>query len=60
MEQRSRGSACYDAKVSEEDVREIRRLRAMGYTLPQLAQRFPLHPMTIGEIARKETWRHVA
>ena len=60
MKQRSRGAACYNAKVSEEDVREIRRLRAEGYTLTQLAARFPLHPMTIGEIARRETWRHVA
>jgi hypothetical protein len=60
MEQRLRGAAHYASKVNEEDVREIRRLRAMGYTLTQLAQRFPLHPMTIGEIARKETWRHVA
>jgi hypothetical protein len=60
LEQRLRGSACYNAKVSEEDVREIRRLRTEGYMLTQLAARFPLHPMTIGEIARRETWRHVA
>jgi hypothetical protein len=60
MEQRLRGAAHYASKVDEEDLREIRRLRAMGYTLLQLAQRFPLHPMTIGEIARREIWRDVA
>jgi hypothetical protein len=48
------------AKLTEDDVRAIRTLRRDGARLTEIAARYPVHPMTIGEICRREIWKHVA
>jgi hypothetical protein len=53
------GSAHPKARLTAEDVREIRTARADGVTLSALASRFGVHISTIGSIARRTTWRHV-
>lgn len=47
------------AKLNENQVREIRRLKADGYTNKQIAERFPVVAATIQYITSGKTWRHV-
>ena len=47
------------SKLTAADVREIRRLAASGETNRSLAVRFGVHWGTVGEIVRREIWRHV-
>jgi DNA-binding XRE family transcriptional regulator len=46
-------------KLQPADVIEIRRLRAEGHTQQVLADRFGVSRMTIRQIERRETWRHL-
>jgi DNA-binding XRE family transcriptional regulator len=46
-------------KLKPRDVSEIRRLRAEGHTQQDLAERFGVSRMTIRQIERRETWRHL-
>jgi DNA-binding XRE family transcriptional regulator len=46
-------------KLTPNDVIEIRRLRAAGHTQQDLADRFDVSRMTIRQIERRETWRHL-
>jgi hypothetical protein len=55
-----RGERNGRAKLTENDVREIRKLRAAGLTQKQVAQRFGIHWMRVSEIDRKKAWAHVA
>lgn len=54
-----RGEDSPHAKITADDVRDIRRMRSAGMRLKEIAAKYPLHPMTIGEICRREIWRHV-
>lgn len=54
-----RGEKHYRAKVTEEEVREMRRLAQQGATPTELARRFGISDATIGSIVRWQTWRHV-
>lgn len=54
------GEASQFAKLTESDVREIRRRSASGESYPALARAFNVHRETIGLIVRRETWKHVA
>lgn len=48
------------AKLSEDDVREIRRLHATGqWSYPRLAARFGIHPQNIGRVVRREGYANV-
>ena len=47
------------ARLTADDVREIRRLSAMGHSAPQIAKVFPITRGQIGKIVRRENWRHV-
>jgi hypothetical protein len=50
-----------NAKLTEEAVREIRRLRAAGgYTLGRLARMFGVHLSLIGYVVQGKIWRHVS
>lgn len=53
------GEAHPASKVTEDDVREIRRLRAEGRTLQSLADEFGLVNSAIHNIISRKTWRHV-
>jgi len=55
-----RGIAHGMAKLTEDDVREIRRLYATGeFTQRELALRFGVSQMAIWEIVLRKTWKHV-
>jgi hypothetical protein len=54
-----RGEKHGRSKLSEDDVREIRRKHAAGYGLLELAWDYEVHHRTIHAIVRGETWSHV-
>lgn len=54
------GTANPRAKLTESDVREIRRLRSEGHTLEDIAGRYPVSFKAVHHIVRRETWKHVA
>lgn len=56
-----KGESHHKAKLTEEDVREIRRRRADGETIESIWLSFPHVESysTIGYAARGSTWRHV-
>lgn len=55
---RARGSRC-NSKLTEDDVIEIRRLRAEGVPARDLAGRFGVSANNIRAIASGRSWRHV-
>lgn len=54
-----RGTQCHKAKLSEDDVREIRRMASKGMRECEIVEYFPVNDRSIGMIIRKETWKHV-
>ena len=48
-----------NAKVTEEQVREIRTRREAGESYNELAEEFGLTPTTVRNIALRKTWKHV-
>jgi len=54
----NRGVHCPTAKLSEDDVRTIRRL-ADSVTGKELARRFEVSKATISYIISRRTWRHI-
>jgi HNH endonuclease len=49
-----------NAKLTEAEVGEIRRLRAEGKRIAVLAQEFGVAPQNVEAIFQRRTWRHVA
>lgn len=47
------------AKITTQDVLEIRELRSNGYTYKDLAKKFNLGKTTISHITKKRNWKHV-
>ena len=47
------------SRLSEQDVREIRKLYKDGYSQPKLAEKFKLSAGHIGRIVRREVWKQV-
>jgi len=57
---RARGTEHGSAKLTEDDVREIRRLYATGeFSYRELGLRFGVNQSAIGKIVSRKTWRHV-
>lgn len=57
---RPKGSGHVHAKITEDDVREMRRLHeAGGITQLAIARRFGLHPTTVNDIVNRKRWLHV-
>ena len=54
-----RGEALWNAKLTEVDVRTIRRRRGEGITLRELAQDFDVNVSLIGRICLRQAWKHV-
>jgi hypothetical protein len=54
------GEAVLTSKLTEADVREIRRLRADGASLKAIAAKFGIDFAHVSSIARRRVWRHVA
>jgi hypothetical protein len=56
----SSGITNYGAKLTEDNVREIRRLYATGnFTQAGLASRFGIRQGSVSVIVRRRTWKHV-
>lgn len=55
-----KGTKHHRSKLNDDDVREIRKLYAIGkITLKQLAIQYGVHEETIGYIIRNKTWTHI-
>lgn len=48
------------AKITDDDVRAIRRLAAAGVSQRELGRRFGIHNTVVCRIVRRERWTHVA
>jgi len=55
----ARGERMGSAKLTAEQVVEIRRLHTDGVRVGELAERFEVTHGTIGPILRRKTWKHV-
>lgn len=55
----ARGESCRQAKVTEDDVRNIRNRRAKGERAQALAVEYGLSYATIHDITARKTWKHV-
>lgn len=58
-ERLARGSAHRQAKLTEDQVREIRALAANGQSLRSIAASFGVSDTMVGYIVRRRFWRHV-
>lgn len=59
-ERRARGSRCGSAKLTENDVIEIRKMYLKDHNRQKIADVFSVTAMTIYYIVKYETWKHVA
>lgn len=57
---KGRGESHGNAKITEDDVREIRRLAAAGLKHGEIAERFLLTRANVSYIVRRSAWAHVA
>lgn len=55
-----RGEKQYKAKLTAEQVKEIRRRASCGQTATQIAKDYPVSDATIGNVIKRQTWQHVA
>jgi HNH endonuclease len=55
-----KGMAHRKAKITDDDVREIRALRKAGLSHIEIAKRFPIKPPAVCQIVNRKLWRHVA
>ncbi len=53
------GEANHNAKLTDDAVREIRRLRATGLLQREIAERLGVHTGTVGYVLRGATWNKV-
>lgn len=58
-ESRPRGEASKMARLTADQVRQIRSLRLQGLTLSSIGQRFGVRLQTIDAIVKRVTWRHL-
>lgn len=54
-----RGSEAKNAKLSERDVRVIRKIRTGGARLVWIAELYQVSPSTISDIVKSRHWKHV-
>lgn len=54
-----RGESSYNAKLTEQDVRDIRSQRAQGVPIAELANRYGIVSAHVQRIERRERWAHV-
>ena len=55
----ARGEKCFQAKLTEDKVREIRKLRAEGKTTVELGKLFNIDSSNINRIVNRQRWTHV-
>jgi hypothetical protein len=56
---RAMGSRCGAAKLTEDEVREIRRRRTEGVTMSELARRYGVTRENVLAIIHRRSWRHL-
>ena len=56
---RARGENHGNSKLTDGDVREIRRRASIGETHPSIAKDFPIERGPISSIVRRKSWKHV-
>jgi len=54
-----KGSQQWNARLTEKDIPYIRELRRNGKLYKEIAAKFDVHPVTIGDIFRRSTWKHL-
>lgn len=54
-----RGEGCHKARLTDEQVNEIRRLLSNGVFQKDIAKQYGVSRSTIGEINRGKTWKHI-
>jgi hypothetical protein len=54
-----KGEELWNSKLTEEDVREIKKLLDQGETGASIARRFSIHPMQVSSIKLGKAWAHV-
>lgn len=55
-----KGSQCCVAKINEDDVREMRRLRDTGLPIQKIADKFCMTRWNAARICSRRTWQHVS
>lgn len=58
-ERKALGSNSGNSKLNERDVLEIRRLYSVGMRACDIAIKFNMTKTTIGQIVKRQTWRHI-
>ena len=53
------GSRVNGSKLTDDDVREVRRLFASGENYKDIGKRFQMHPMNVYHIVNRVTWKRV-
>jgi hypothetical protein len=48
------------SKLKEKEIREIFRLKAVGWAVKEIAVKFCVHIMTVYSILERKSWQHVA
>ena len=56
---KARGERASGAKLTEQDVHDIRHLRNQGLTLAELADRFSVTNVAIHRIVHRKSWTHI-
>ena len=56
---RNAGASASTAKLTEDDVRRIRRMASLGMTNLEIAEAFPVNDRSISNIVRHKTWKEV-
>lgn len=54
-----KGVACKNSKLTDDDVREIRKLIDAGYTHRYIGQMFGISNVAVSYIRNKRTWNHI-
>ena len=57
--QHARGTKTARAKLTDEQVLEIRDLREKGYGIRQLGRMYGVHHKTISDIIKRQSWTHI-
>jgi len=54
-----KGESHGNAKLTNEDVRQMRRMNEDGYNYGEIAEDYDVHKTTVGRICRRDAWEHV-
>lgn len=55
-----KGEECYQARLTSQQVRSIRRSHSKGWSYKRLAEKFGVSRSNIAQIVSRRTWKHIA